>query len=900
MPNMEYRTRGNADPSGKPRVYFTCHPDDFSRYFDQICQDIFKTHDCAIYYTADMTAPFLEQDKPTDLGSHNLFVVPVTFRLLREPNRAMDVDIAYAKAQGIPIAPFMMEPGIDEFYAQPDKFGERQYLNPFSGDLTEISYADKLRKYLEAVLISDETARRIRNAFDAYIFLSYRKKDRRYANELMQRIHKSEHFRDIAIWYDEFLTPGESFRENIERILSDSKLFALLVTPNLLEEPAGKPNFVMGQEYPKAHDSGMPILPAEMEATDKAALSAKFDGLPACADPYNDESFQALLLETLSRVAVERKDHAPEHNFLIGLAYMEGIDMEVDRERGFRLVTDAADGGLPEAMEKLFDMYFNGTGVPLDYRQAQHWAEKLYTNRRETLGEKHPDTIMALHLLAVATGKAGSYPQHAELSAQVYALWAEVLGDAHPNTLTALGNLASACDNLGDHANALKLKEQSYDLHCKVLGEDNSATLTALVHLAIAYGKAGDYAKEAQLEEQAYALRCRVLGEDHPETVRVLGNLAVTYREQKRYDQALSLEERIFHIREQTLPKNHPDLSLSLNNLAVLQDSLGNSGQALLLQQQSYAMRAEVLGKAHPETLVALNNLAEIYGCLQDYETQEALHAKVYHLRSGILGPQHPHTLVSLANLAAACFALGKYPQAKEMQGTVYHARVQQLGEAHPDTITVLNNLVLTLYRLEQYPQAISAQEKLCALRIQTQGELHSDVRDAYHVLACMYGAQNNHPRVLEIRQQLYLLHVQALGEDHPDTLAALDNLAAAHSNLEQYDKAVVLQEKAVEQCCRVLGQTHSDTLFVMSGLVDTYCKLQDYGKVLSTLYRLSLLYWDAGNLQQTASTTETLYAWVCRLQGENHPNAHACAANLADIYTALGDSDRTAYWKSK
>ena len=76
--------------------------------------------------------------------------------------------------------------------------------------------------------ISDELAQRIRAAFDAYIFLSYRKKDRRYANELMKLIHKNPECRDIAVWYDEFLPPGDSFKQSIEKILKDSILILSL------------------------------------------------------------------------------------------------------------------------------------------------------------------------------------------------------------------------------------------------------------------------------------------------------------------------------------------------------------------------------------------------------------------------------------------------------------------------------------------------------------------------------------------------------------------------------------------------------------------------------------------------------------------------------------------------
>ena len=272
MAIFSFKTRGGSSPKGKPRVYFTCHPEDFSRSFEKICDDILKTHDCAIYYTENMSAPITDENRDADLLQMNLFVVPVTFRLLTTKNRAMDEDIEFAKSKMIPILPIMMETGIDEFYSRPEKFGQRQYLNPQSGDKTEIGYEEKLKKYLESVLVSDETAKRIRAAFDAYIFLSYRKKDRRYANELMRLIHKNPEYRDIAIWYDEFLTPGESFDENIKKALDDAKLFALLVTPSLLEDA----NFVMREEYPAAKRLGKEIITAEMASTDQNELRKKF------------------------------------------------------------------------------------------------------------------------------------------------------------------------------------------------------------------------------------------------------------------------------------------------------------------------------------------------------------------------------------------------------------------------------------------------------------------------------------------------------------------------------------------------------------------------------------------------------------------------------------------------
>ena len=382
MASFQVETKNKVDIDKKPRVYFTCHPDDFEKYFKKVCDDIFKTHDCAIYYTEDMTEMIPEEEKQVDLGRNHLFVIPVTFKLLSTANRAMDGDIPYALKAHIPVLPIMMEPGLDEFYAKPDKFGELQYLTPYSTDLTEISYEEKLKKYLDSVLISDELAKRVRAAFDAYIFLSYRKKDRKYANELMRLIHSNPQCRDIAIWFDEFLTPGESFRENIEKMLNDCRLFALLVTPQILEKVVDqngeeRENYVISTELPlarkKKEEKGIDILAVEMEDTCKDALSA------LCIEDLvniRDEAFRTRLTEAISKIAVTTDDR-PEHSFLIGLAYLEGIDMEVDSQRSVELISFASQAGLIEATEKLISMYQKGIGVSADPKKAIELQDRL-------------------------------------------------------------------------------------------------------------------------------------------------------------------------------------------------------------------------------------------------------------------------------------------------------------------------------------------------------------------------------------------------------------------------------------------------------------------------------------------------------------------------------------------
>ena len=380
MAVFKVKAKNRVDIDKKPRVYFTCHPEDFKKHFKKICEDIFKTHDCAIYYTEDMTEFIAEDEKEVDLGRNNLFVVPVTFELLTTPNRTMDADIPYALEKHIPVLPILMELVDDELYSS--KFGELQYLNPLSEDRTEIPYEEKLKKYLESVLISKELADRIRHAFYAYIFLSYRKVDRVYANTLMRLIHSIPECRDFAIWFDEFLTPGESFKANIEKALDDCKLFTFLVTERLFKKNINKNgeeenNFVMAEELPKAKvkraEKGTKIIAVEMENAEKDAPSILE------ADDYiryDDLEFRDRILATISKIKYDAVN-TPEHTLLMGLAYLEGIDMEVNRERAVELITSAADTDLPEAMAKLISMYIDGVGVSQDQDEVKKWSERL-------------------------------------------------------------------------------------------------------------------------------------------------------------------------------------------------------------------------------------------------------------------------------------------------------------------------------------------------------------------------------------------------------------------------------------------------------------------------------------------------------------------------------------------
>ena len=383
---FKYKTRGDASPKGRSRVFFCCRDEDHDRYFEAISNEILNiAKDAAIWYH-DPADPEPEgEDYSADLGNMQLFVIPISAAFLREENRARSVEFKFAMDHHIPVLPLMQEPGLEQDFNR--ICGDLQFLYKYENarDLTAVPYEEKLKKFLDSVLISADLSSKIRAAFDAYIFLSYRKKDRKYADEIMRLIHADPYCRDVAIWYDEFLTPGENFNDAIIEAMEKSSVFALVVTPNLLQDP----NYVMTTEYPAAKKMQLPLLPIEADDTDKKLLASLYEGLEQI---YPKDRIGELIKDMLRNIAIHTNDSDPVHNFFIGLAYLSGIDVEKDADRAVELISMAADRGLPEAFEKLESMYRTGDGVPRDFKKSLEWQKK-FLERLKYRAKAHPNSL---------------------------------------------------------------------------------------------------------------------------------------------------------------------------------------------------------------------------------------------------------------------------------------------------------------------------------------------------------------------------------------------------------------------------------------------------------------------------------------------------------------------------
>ena len=868
MQSFSVRTKGNADPHGRARVYFTCHPEDFDRYFDKICEDVFLTQDCAIYYTENMSEALDESNIDIDLGRMSLFLVPVTFKLMNEKNRAMAVDIAFAKKKNITILPFMMESGIDGIYSLPENFGERQYLNPFSTDSTEVRYEEKLKKILEATLISDEMAQRVRDAFDAYVFLSYRKKDRKYANQLMRIIHSIPGCRDIAIWYDEFLTPGESFLANIESAMEKSELFALLVTPNILEDG----NFVMREEYPAARRAGMTILPAEMEKTDHDELGCRFENIPTPVTT-DDDGFADTLLSVVKGAAISENDADPEHIFLIGLAYLDGIDVEVDVERGVRLITTAAEAGLPEAMEKIHFMYDKGDRVPVDFNEALKWAERLADYYVNSFGEDNEYSMMWIHNLAHTCVDLGDYARAIELQKRGLELTRKNCGNESYETVSSLNALAQSYLILGSYGEGIALQQESCEISERVLGEGHIEAIGARVMLAQFYFDSGNIDDGIKLLEKAVEVATRHLGDRHSLTLIALSNLANNYSNIGRFDEALEISTRVYNELLKTNSENHPSVLTTLNNIALIEQSRGNLDKAIEISIKVINSRRALYGDRHPDVLRSIGNLATIYNYAGKSKLGMSMLSEILEPYTEIFGENHHEVLLMQSNLAFCHLNSGNIAEALSIYERVCRVLISTLGEAHPDTLLEINNLISVYIKVGEFAKAKEMLDRYYTVAVQHFGKEHPTVMFMTTQLADLLMKTGDNDGALELFEEVYPTFCSIFGEGNPETLTCLGNIAMIYSIKGRLEDAKRLQSEILSCHEEIYGRAHPDTVAAANNLGYTLMLMEDFQGALR-LY------------------DEMLKICIEELSQE-HPLTPIVMTNLATaVYRALGDTE--------
>lgn len=368
---LDYITRGQTNPIGKQRIYYAASKKDFV-YLHDTSKHILQNADVAIYYdNQDNTENTTEQE----ICGMDLVVLVLTKETLDSMCDAISRVLFIAYKNKIPVLPLAIEEdagGQFSEFCMLNRMKKMHVLFPNKQEIQAPSFSQKLKAYfrehLQGALLEKVKKERIYQNFSGSVFLSYRKVDRKYAVDLIKLIHQKEECRDCAIWYDEYLTAGESFDEEIKSYIDFCQVFLFLVTCNMLKED----NYAIREEYKRAKALNKNIIIVDMIGEEHTLPSYLLQG-NRYIGLQDIGTLSSVIYEYIEKKIFASEEEKYNHNYYLGLAYVYGIGVEKEKEYGRKLIESAAKWGLPEAMNSLIQLYAD----EMDIRSIIHWQECL-------------------------------------------------------------------------------------------------------------------------------------------------------------------------------------------------------------------------------------------------------------------------------------------------------------------------------------------------------------------------------------------------------------------------------------------------------------------------------------------------------------------------------------------
>ena len=340
------KARGTEIQRQQQRVFLCWHPED-TEGRDMLVKDLLSHDagaDCVVSWLENPAGDLDETLLQQELLGTQLFIFFVTLPFLERNKYENTMEFRIAKEiDDLPKLPIAANTGLFPALTE-----QEHAVHGIAMDDSE--YRVKLQAQLSNFIASNDLIKDItEKAFTGRLFLSYRKMDIGYARTFMKKFHDIQGFESIAIWYDNFLTAGRVFDEEIRTSIDSADVFVLLVTPNLLlPNDEGKSNYVLAEELPYAVRSKKKIVAVEAVKTSKNAFSKACLGVKSFVSIGNLNSFSKYLPDEafLCEIGAEQK-------YFLGEAFLKGVMIEKDVKRGVAFLKDSGDQGNMSAIKAM-------------------------------------------------------------------------------------------------------------------------------------------------------------------------------------------------------------------------------------------------------------------------------------------------------------------------------------------------------------------------------------------------------------------------------------------------------------------------------------------------------------------------------------------------------------------
>ena len=226
------------------------------------------------------------------------------------------------------------------------------------------------------------------------------------------------------------------------------------------------------------------------------------------------------------------------------------------------------------------------------YGSAENLYRRQWEIRKNILGTKDPETLVAMGNLATTLKARGNLEGAREIQEEVLEIMQQVRGHEHPDTLIAMNNLAETLMAQGELDEACKIQEnilkavQEKKQELRRHGLNFSNTLKFWSNRALMHQTQGNLDRAHEIQEKVLEIRWRKLGPKHPDTLTAMHNFAGTLLAQGDLDSAREIQENVLELSRQERGTEHPHTSVAAWSLFDTLRKIGDIDAAGMIRKK--------------------------------------------------------------------------------------------------------------------------------------------------------------------------------------------------------------------------------------------------------------------------------------------------------------------------
>ena len=408
--------------------------------------------------------------------------------------------------------------------------------------------------------------------------------------------------------------------------------------------------------------------------------------------------------------------------------------------------------------------------------------EEVWALRKQSLGIKHPDTILSMHQLAVSKAMLGELEASIILLENALGCAQEVLPLGHDRTLMIMHDRAGILYRLK------QFKEATQQQHACVELLTRSRTYRNNINYEVTFLLAEILYADEQFEEALEYYR------DTLETFHVIG-------------------------------ADEDDIAMTKARIARTSEKLGKHGEAERLLQETVDELTIHFDSEHVFTLQYTEQLADFLSRQSRFTEAEAKYTTLLETHTKKFGPDDHRKLVVSDKLGQTLRSLGKLQDAEARHRDDLSRRKQALPNDQLSIFLTMNNLSVVLYDLKRFDEAVELTQTVIEGRSSLLGADHENTRHAQLNLMEYTGAQSNwtcsdghFSSVLEGRTREY-------GAAHETTLETWTRALDVWAKYDRAEKIIETKDHVIHQYVSVLGEEHCLTKKAIANIADSLAK---------------------------------------------------------------------------